>query len=67
MKQRGKPAYTPGERKERWDICEKYLRRNPTLQSAIEEAKRDGVTYPTAVWITAMSKLLERAATEPKP
>lgn len=50
---------TKAERKARWDICMKYLRTRGNLPDAMRAAKRDGISYDTSVWITALGKLLQ--------
>ncbi len=42
----------------RWAKCEHYLRNNRSMPEAQAAAKRDGISYNTSVWITAMSKML---------
>ena len=52
-------VYTKAERQQRWDICTKYLKRHPTLDAARKAAAKDGVSFNTSVWITALSKILQ--------
>ena len=47
------------ERKKRWEVCQEYLLANRDLPAAILAARLDDVVFDTAVWITALGKLLE--------
>lgn len=54
------PRITKEYRQERWDRCMKYLRENRDLPTAMKAAHVDGFSADTSVWITALSKMLER-------
>ena len=55
-----KATHTPSERAERWETCIRYLKRHGDIPAAQRAAKRDSVAFPTAVWLTALSKMLMR-------
>jgi hypothetical protein len=48
------------EKVQRWAACEGYIRRAPSLPEAMALAKRERFAAPTAAWLTALSKMLER-------
>lgn len=52
---------TKAERQERWDVCIKYLRLAGSIPAAQRMAAKQGVSFPTAVWVTALGKMLEGA------
>lgn len=44
----------------RREECIGYLARHSDMPAAMKAAARDGISYNTSVWITALSKMLER-------
>lgn len=54
------PLITPRMRRERWRVCEEYLRKHGDLPTAMAAAKKDGKAFNTSVWISALGKMLQR-------
>jgi hypothetical protein len=57
----GRWVLSKEERAERLRKCMGYLKHNYGLTAAKAAAKRDGVTFSTSVWVTALGKLLMEA------
>jgi len=51
---------TPKQRQERWEKCIGYMSRYGSLPEAMAAAKKDGVSFNTSVWLSALGKMLER-------
>ena len=56
---------TQQERQVRWAKCQEYLRTNATLYGARLAAHEDGISFPTSVWLSALSQSLQRGETPP--
>jgi hypothetical protein len=60
-------AYTKAERRERWGTCIKYLKLAGNVPAAQRMAAKQGVSFPTAVWVSALGKMLEAGAEPGRP
>ena len=60
-------SYTKAERRERWDTCTKYLKLAGNVPAAQRMAAKQGVSFPTAVWVSALGKMLESGGEPGRP
>ncbi len=51
----------------RWTRCEGFIRRTASLPEAMALAKREGFAAPTAAWLGAFAKMLERGSDRQEP
>lgn len=54
------PLITPKMRRERWRVCADYIARAGSIPAAMKLAKKDGKSFNTSVWISALGKMLEK-------
>lgn len=55
-----KPLITKTQREERWRTCARYIAQGGDIPSGQLLVKKDGVSFNTSVWISALGKLLEQ-------